>query len=124
MKRLLVLVIGLALSGTGSLRAQRDVWVTVLNARGLPVMGFAPGTEPYKSDVRPQVLEHLDGSKPVRDPQRRVVSAFGFYGWRDGANVRIVVLSQVPAEGADNRFYASHEQSSLRFQEFAHYMLA
>jgi hypothetical protein len=63
------------------------------------------------------------GDEGLRDTKDRVISGIAFYGWTEGANVRVVLLVRVPAAGAENEYYSSAERSKLNLEEFASYGL-
>jgi hypothetical protein len=81
-------------------------------------MGFAAQEQPYG----PGRLERVGGgvTRPVRDKRGRVISAFGLYGWKDGANVRVVLLVFVPVDGAANQRYTAGDKQ-LRPEVYARY---
>jgi hypothetical protein len=103
----------------------------VLNAAGQPVMSAKLGDAPYKPDkpdIEPSVDWNLDGRKPVLDKNGQVISGFRFYGWREGANIRVVVVARLAPEGAENRFYRWRDLNKAgmkpRLEVFATYTLA
>jgi hypothetical protein len=84
----LALAVAMAfLAGTAA-PAQQGLWVTVLDAQGRAVMGFAARTEPYRPGLDPRVGEDFTGDFDLRDRKGRVISGIGFYGWTEGSNVR------------------------------------
>jgi hypothetical protein len=120
----LALAVAMAfLAGTAA-PAQQGLWVTVLDAQGRAVMGFAARTEPYRPGRDPRVGEDFTGDFDLRDRKGRVISGIGFYGWTEGSNVRVVVLVRVPDTGVDNKFYSSADSSKTTLEEFATYRLA
>jgi hypothetical protein len=101
----------------------------VLNAIGRPVIVAHLGDAPYKHGFdEPSVDLNLDGKRTVLDKNRQVISDFRFYGWREGGNVRVVVVARLPPEGAENRVYNWPELNKAgmkpRLEIFATYTLA
>jgi hypothetical protein len=116
--------------GLAGFAQQAPCCFVVLNPAGTPVMTAKLGDLPYKAgmDAEPSVDWNLDGKKPLLDKNGQVISGFRFYGWREAANIRIVVVARLPPEGAENRFYRWPELNKAgmkpRFEVFATYTLA
>ena len=103
---------------------------SVLNPAGKPVMAAKLGDAPYKPgmDAEPSVERNLAGKTPLLDKKGQVISGFRFYGWSEGANIRVVVAARLPPDGAENRFYRWPELNKAglkpRYEVFATYTLA
>lgn len=124
MRRLfLALAVAMAFLAVTAVSAQQALWVTVLDAQGRAVMGFAARTEPYRPGLLPRVFESFSGDQGLRDRSGRVISGIAFYGWTEASNVRVAVLVQVPAEGAENKFYSPGDSSKHKLEEFLVYRL-
>ena len=117
-------------AGLSGFSQQPPCCFVVLNPAGTPVMAAKLADAPYKpgTDAGPSVDWSLDGKKPLLDKNGQVISGFRFYGWREAANVRVVVVARLPPEGAENRFYRWQELNKggmkPRFEVFATYTLA
>lgn len=103
--------------------AQQQLWVRVHDANGRDVMGFAVRSKPYRPGALPRAGEHFTADQGARDRRGRVVSGIAFYGWAEGSSVRVVLLVEVPVDGAANRFYSRGDTSNLKLEEFGTYTL-
>lgn len=100
--------------------AQKQVWISFLDAKGIDVMGFAAQSEPYAPGKLPRVGGRFN--RIVRDQHGHVISERGYYGWMDGKMVIVVVLAYVPVDGAENRPYPEGSPQ-LRVEELARYTM-
>ena len=96
-----VVVSATAISGASR---QAQPWVNVETGKGEVILGFLPRTEPYAPGVLHAVAEYFT-TPHVVDKSGRVISALKFYGWSVGATTNVVVLADVPVEGAQNQIY-------------------
>lgn len=101
--------------------AQGELWVNIENEKGTAVLGFRPMEEPYAPGVHYRVFEWFL-TPDVVDKSGRVLSALKFYGWKVGTTTTVVVLADVPVEGAKNQLYPE-KSPELRTVELARYEL-
>lgn len=80
--------------------------VTVSSPPGTERGSFQVRPEPYGPGKRPVITVTLLNRHDVRDEKGIVISAFGFYGWMQGAAVHLRVFAMVPGPGAPNRYLA------------------
>jgi len=102
--------------------SQGDLWVDVEDENGVAVLGFRPMEEPYAPGVRSRVFEWL-ATPDVVDKSGRVISALKFYGWTAATMTTVVVLAEVPVEGAKNQRYPD-KSPDLKTVELTRYQLA
>lgn len=86
----IVVVAMLSLGATVSTQTdQKAPWgFAVVGDDGQPQVMAAFRPEPYKPGFVPRVF----------------IGSVGFYGWMEGATVRVAVLRQVPPQGTEKRF--------------------
>ena len=100
---------------------QGQPWIDVEDAKGSAVMGFAARDKPFDANVSPAVDEWFNASNVV-DKSGRVVSALLYYGWKAGATTTVIVLGEVPVEGAPNQVFPEGSRQLKRI-ELARYQL-
>lgn len=123
--RALTLVAVLASSAV-MIAQQQPCCFAVLNAAGEVRMTAKFADAPYKRGTVPSVEWGLRPEKNrVVDNNGQVVSAFGFYGWREGSETRVAVIARLAPEGGENRVYLWPELNKAglkpRYELFATY---
>jgi hypothetical protein len=99
-------------------------WVAVENAKGQATGGFTAEARPWFEGTAPRIEEHFTSSKAVKGRDGRIISGIGFYGWHEGDRLHGVVLVNVPARNAENRYYAHPTDPSLHYEVAARFSLA
>jgi hypothetical protein len=104
MFRLLLSALIVSVTAVSGPTGQVKPWVNVENEKGEIILGFLPREEPYAPGVLHAVRELFEAPKVV-DKSGRVISSLRYYGWKAGATTHVVVLADVPVEGAQNQIY-------------------
>jgi hypothetical protein len=104
MFRLVLCALIVSATAVSGATRQAKPWVNVETGKGEVILGFLPRTEPYAPGVPHAIAEYFT-TPDVVDKSGRVISALKFYGWSVGATTNVVVLADVPVEGAQNQNY-------------------
>lgn len=96
-------------------------WVSVQDSDGQPLMEFAAQATPFRPGIQTRVREE----HRVRAADGRTITGFAYYGWTEGASVRVIVLAQVPAAQAEpTSFPGDPDSPGTRLEQVAQFTLA